>query len=202
MFSSIPRAFRTVSTFQSFRLSSSCSVGGSSKPATKTPDALALTGRDLNGLSASLRAVDNAVITSKALFENKLVVLFGVPGAFTPTCSSKHVPAFISKASELKAKGVNQIVCVSVNDRFVMDAWGNQLKVGENVEMLSDFDGSFVKSLGLDLDLTAAALGPRCKRFALLVKDGVVVHAEVEESAGELKVSGPEPILQRLQEGI
>ncbi|MDP2438739.1 MAG: peroxiredoxin [archaeon] len=167
------------------------------KPASTTPHPLV--GQDVKKSDVSLRAVDGEVLSTASLLSNKTVVLFGLPGAFSPTCSNKHVPAFIDQAPTLKAKGVDLIACVSINDRFVMDAWGNHLNVGDAVEMLSDYDGSFVKALGLTVDLSAVGLGLRSKRFSLLLKDGRVVHAEVEESPGEYKVSGPEPILARLQ---
>ena len=175
-----------------------CSVPPPASKEQKAPSAPhPLVGQDIKS-DTVLRAVDGEKLTASSLLANKTVVLFGVPGAFTPTCSSKHVPAFIEQAAALKAKGVDLIGCVSVNDRFVMDAWGNQLNVGDAVEMLSDFDGSFVAKLGLDIDLAAPGLGRRAKRFSLLVKDGRVIHAEVEESPGDFKVTGPEPILHKL----
>ncbi|PJK31464.1 peroxiredoxin [Minwuia thermotolerans] len=139
-----------------------------------------------------------APITSSDLFDGKKVVLFAVPGAFTPTCSAKHVPGFVSRADELKAKGVDTIACLSVNDVFVMNAWGKDQSVGDKVMMLADGSGDYVSRLGLELDLTPRGMGKRATRFAMIVNDGKVEHLGVESNPGELTVSGADAILEKL----
>jgi glutaredoxin/glutathione-dependent peroxiredoxin len=114
------------------------------------------------------------------LTAGKKVVFFALPGAFTPTCSGKHVPGFVEAAAQLKAKGVDAICCVSVNDGFVMGAWGRDQKVGDKVRMLGDGSGAFTKALGLELDLVARGMGVRSQRFSMLVVDGVVKTLNVE----------------------
>ena len=130
-------------------------------------------------------------------FAGKKVVMFSVPGAFTPTCSAKHLPGFVQNADALKAKGVDTIACVSVNDAFVMDAWGKDQNVGDKVEMLADGSGNFAKAMGLELDLNEAGLGTRSQRYAMVVDDGVVKDLFVE-AGGEFKVSSAEPVLENL----
>jgi glutaredoxin/glutathione-dependent peroxiredoxin len=152
----------------------------------------------MSAANSTLQAMDGEEVSMEQLFAKKKVVVFGVPGAFTPVCSNKHVPEFIEKAEALREKGVEQIVCVSVNDRFVLDAWGIQLKVGDSVEMLADWNASFVRELGLDVDLGDAGLGVRAKRFSMLVDDGRVVLANVEDSPGDYTATGPQPILDSL----
>jgi peroxiredoxin (alkyl hydroperoxide reductase subunit C) len=125
------------------------------------------------------------------------VVLFAVPGAFTPTCSAKHLPGFVEHLDAIKAKGVDRIVCLSVNDVFVMGAWAKDQKTGEGIIMLADGSAAFTKALGLELDLVARGLGVRSQRFALIAKDGVVTHLAVEE-AGGFDVSRAEAILEAL----
>jgi len=125
------------------------------------------------------------------------VVLFAVPGAFTPTCSAKHLPGFVEHLDEIKAKGVDRIVCLSVNDVFVMGAWAKDQKTGDGIIMLADGSAAFTKALGLELDLVARGLGVRSQRFALIAKDGVVTHLAVEE-AGGFDVSRAEAILEAL----
>ena len=115
-----------------------------------------------------------------ALFAGKKVVLFGVPGAFTPGCSKTHLPGYVAAAGDLKAKGVQELVCLSVNDPFVMEAWGKAHGADGKVRMLADTTGAWTKALGLDLDLTAALGGVRCKRFSAVVDDGVVTKLNVE----------------------
>lgn len=131
------------------------------------------------------------------LFAGKTVVLFGLPGAFTPTCSGKHVPGYLAHASDFSAKGVDLIVCLSVNDAYVMEAWGRDQKVGARIMMLADGNCAFTQALGLDMDLSAAGLGTRCRRFALVAEDGVVTHVAVEPER-TLDVSAAEKILQAL----
>ena len=123
-------------------------------------------------------------ITTDELFGGKKVVLFAVPGAFTPTCSAKHLPGFVEKASELKDKGVDTIACVSVNDVFVMDAWGKDQDTAGKVEMLADGSADFTKKLDTVLDLTERGLGVRSSRYSMLVEDGVVKQLNLEEGGG------------------
>jgi peroxiredoxin (alkyl hydroperoxide reductase subunit C) len=129
------------------------------------------------------------------LFGTGKVVLFAVPGAFTPTCSAKHLPGFVEHAAAFKAKGVDKIICMAVNDAFVMGAWGKDQKVGDSVIMLADGSGAFTKALGLELDLVARGLGVRSQRFALVTENGVVTHLAVEE-AGGFDVSRAEAVLE------
>jgi peroxiredoxin (alkyl hydroperoxide reductase subunit C) len=125
------------------------------------------------------------------------VVMFAVPGAFTPTCSAKHLPGFTEHLADFKAKGVDRIVCLAVNDVFVMGAWAKDQKVGDSIIMLADGSAAFTKALGLELDLTARGLGVRSQRFALIAVDGVVKHLAVEE-AGGFDVSRAEAVLEAL----
>ncbi|KAL3687312.1 hypothetical protein R1sor_013621 [Riccia sorocarpa] len=142
---------------------------------------------------------DNNVQTVKVseLTKGKKTVIIAVPGAFTPTCSQKHVPGFVEKADELKAKGVDTIACVSVNDAFVMKAWGEDLGVGDKVLLLSDGNAHFTKALGVELDLSdkPVGLGLRSRRYSLLAEDGVVKQLNLEEG-GAFSISGPEEILK------
>ena len=134
-------------------------------------------------------------LSTADLFNGKKVVLFGLPGAFTPTCSNQHVPGYVKNAAALKAKGVDSIACMAVNDAFVMGAWGKAQNAGDKVMMLADGSAAYSKSLGLELDLTARGMGMRCKRFSLLVDNGVVKAVNVEPAPGEAKVSGAENML-------
>ena len=136
-------------------------------------------------------------LTTDELFKGKTVALFAVPGAFTPTCSAKHLPGFKEKAGEFRGKGVDAIACVSVNDAFVMGAWGKDQGVGDKIMMLADGSADFTKKLGLELDLTARGLGIRSQRFALVAKDGKVAHVAVE-APGAFEVSKAEAILAAL----
>ena len=129
-------------------------------------------------------------------FAGKTVALFAVPGAYTPTCSAKHLPSFIDKAADLKAKGVDEIACTSVNDAFVLDAWSKANDAGE-VTMLADWDASFAKALGLTMDGSKFGLGTRSTRYAMLVEDGVVKQLNVE-APGEYKVSSAEHMLDQM----
>ena len=129
--------------------------------------------------------------------KGKKVVVFGVPGAYTPTCSAKHVPGFVANYDKLKAKGVDEIWCVAVNDAFVMGAWGRQQKAAGKVRMLGDGSAEYTKKLGLELDLNARGLGLRMQRFAMIVQDGVVKDIAVE-GPGKFEVSSAEAILAKL----
>ena len=135
-------------------------------------------------------------INTDELFAGKKVVLFAVPGAFTPTCSAKHLPGYIDKLDEFSKRGI-EVACLSVNDAFVMGAWAKHQNVPENVHMLADGNGTFTKALGLELDATPFGMGLRSKRFALYVEDGVVKQIHVE-APGEFKVSAAEYVLEHL----
>ncbi len=135
-------------------------------------------------------------ITTKELFDNKKVVLFAVPGAFTPTCSAKHLPGYIAKTEDFTNRGID-VACLSVNDAFVMGAWAKNQDVPENIHMLADGNGEFTKAMGLELDATAFGMGLRAKRFALYAEDGVVKNIFVE-APGEFKVSAADYVLEHL----
>ena len=134
-------------------------------------------------------------ISTDALFSGKKVVLFAVPGAFTPTCSAAHLPGFVVKADEIKAKGVDSIICMSVNDVFVMDAWG-KAQNAEHITMLADGNGEFTSALGLGLDASGFQMGNRSQRFALIANDGVVELLNIDTKG--LEVSSAEAILEAL----
>lgn len=136
-------------------------------------------------------------VTTDQLFKGKKVVLFSVPGAFTPTCDAKHLPGFVQNAAAIKAKGVDTIACMSVNDVFVMNAWGKASNVADSVVMLADGNGEYAKALGLEMDGRGFGMGMRSQRFAVLVEDGVVSKLAVE-APGEFKVSSAEAILSQL----
>ena len=136
-------------------------------------------------------------ITTEELFSKKKVVLFAVPGAFTPTCSAKHLPGFIAKADEIKAKGVDTEASISVNDAFVMDAWGTDQNAGDKVMMLADGSANFTKAIGQELDRTEAGMGIRSARYAMIVNDGVITEMLAEEP-GAFEVSSAEFVLGKL----
>ncbi len=132
-----------------------------------------------------------------ALAAGKKIVIFGLPGAFTPTCSAQHVPGYVQNYDALKAKGVDEIICMAVNDGFVMGAWGQTQNVAGKVRMLADGSAMFTKALGLELDLTAKGMGVRCQRFSLLVENGVVKQVNVE-GVGPANCSFAENMLAQL----
>jgi peroxiredoxin len=136
-------------------------------------------------------------VSTDELFKGKTVALFAVPGAFTPTCSAKHLPGFKQQAPTLKGKGVDAIACISVNDPFVMRAWGEDQAVGEDVLMLADGNGEFTKAVGLEMDGSKFGLGQRSQRYSMIVKDGVVSTLNVEQG-GEFRVSSAEHMLGQL----
>ena len=136
-------------------------------------------------------------MTTDEVFKGKTVALFAVPGAFTPTCSAKHLPSFKDKSADLKAKGVDAIACTAVNDAFVMAAWAKDQSVTGDILMLADGSAAFAKAVGLDMDLGPRGMGPRSQRYSMLVKDGVVQELNVEQ-AGEYKVSSAEHMLGQL----
>jgi peroxiredoxin len=135
--------------------------------------------------------------TTSDIFSGKTVVLFAVPGAFTPTCSARHLPGFKDHAADLKAKGVDAIACVAVNDVFVMNAWGKDQGVGEDILMLADGNGDFTRAVGLELDGSKFGMGPRSQRYSLVAKDGVVTQLNVE-AGGEFRVSAADYMLEHL----
>lgn len=139
-----------------------------------------------------------APVSTSELTQGKTVVLFGLPGAFTPTCSAKHVPSFRDNAEALAAKGVDTVACISVNDAFVMGAWGKDQQVGDKVMMLADGNGDFTKQAGLDLDLAGFGMGLRSKRYALVAKDGKVTALNLEPNPSAMDVSSAEAVLKLL----
>ena len=136
-------------------------------------------------------------ITGDEVFAGKRVALLAVPGAFTPTCSAKHLPGFKEKAADLRAKGVDAIACVSVNDVFVMKAWGEDQNVGDDIIMLADGNGAFTRDLGLEMDASKFGMGGRSQRYSMIVNDGVVEKLNVEEG-GEFRVSSADYMMAQL----
>ncbi len=136
------------------------------------------------------------IVDTRSLFDGKKVVLFAVPGAFTPTCSERHLPGFVERFEDFRAKGVD-VACVSVNDPFVMQAWGQSQNVPEGLLMLADGNGDFTRALGLEMDASAYGMGTRSKRFALYAEDGVVKQLHVE-APGEFRVSSADYVLEHL----
>jgi glutaredoxin/glutathione-dependent peroxiredoxin len=136
-------------------------------------------------------------ISTDEIFKGKKVVLFAVPGAFTPTCSAKHLPGFVQNAAAIKGKGVDTIACIAVNDAFVMGAWGKAQSTEGKVQMLADGNGTFTKELGLEMDGSGFGLGTRSKRYAMIVQDGKVTALNVE-NPGAFEVSSAEAILKAL----
>jgi len=136
-------------------------------------------------------------VSTDSLFAGKTVVLFSVPGAFTPTCDAKHLPGFVQHADAFKAKGVDTIACMAVNDGFVMGAWGKSAGVGDKVWMLADGNGDYSRALGLELDGRGFGMGMRGQRFALVVKNGLASHVFIE-APGKFEVSTAEHVLQQL----
>jgi peroxiredoxin len=136
-------------------------------------------------------------LSTSELFKGKKVALFSVPGAFTPTCSRAHLPGFVKQARALKAKGIDEIVCVAVNDAFVMDAWGKAHRAAGKVTMLADGNGDFTRKLGLGADYSKYGMGKRGRRFSMVVENGVVTRLNVEPGGG-LKVSDAETMLSQL----
>lgn len=136
-------------------------------------------------------------VSTDDFFAGRKVALFAVPGAFTPTCSAKHMPGYVDNAEALKAKGVDEIACVSVNDAFVMDAWGKASNAGDKVTLLADGNGQFAKELGLEMDGSKFGMGTRSQRYSMVVNDGVVELLNVE-APGEFKVSSAEHLLGTL----
>lgn len=136
-------------------------------------------------------------VSTDELFSGKKVAVFAVPGAFTPTCSAKHLPGFVSHADAIKSKGIDAIACIAVNDVFVMDAWGKSQDVGDKVAMLADGSGQFAKALDLELDLVERGLGVRSRRYSMVVEDGTVTRLNLEEGGG-FEVSDAATLLGQL----
>jgi peroxiredoxin len=146
---------------------------------------------------ATMSAEGPANLSTGEWFDGRRVVLFSVPGAFTPVCSAKHLPGFIERADEFFALGIDAIGCLAVNDVFVMDAWGRSAGA-RGIDMLADGNGEFAAALGLDMDATSFGMGRRSQRFALVAKDGRVTHLFVEQP-GEFRISSAEHVLAKLQ---
>ena len=136
-------------------------------------------------------------VTTDEVFKGRKVALFAVPGAFTPTCSAKHLPGFKQLAGEIKAKGADVIACVSVNDAFVMRAWGEDQAVGDDIVMLADGGAEFAKAIGLDFDASKSGMGVRSRRYSMIVDDGVVTELNIEQP-GEFRVSAADYLLAQL----
>lgn len=139
-----------------------------------------------------------ADIETGSLFAGKTLVLFAVPGAFTPTCTLNHLPGYVENAESILAKGIDGIACLSVNDPFVVKAWAEQSGGKEKLHFLSDWDASFTKQIGMDMDMSAAGLGVRSKRYAMIVKDGKVAHLAIEDGPGKADKSGAAAMLEHL----
>ena len=135
-------------------------------------------------------------LSSGEFFGGKRVALFAVPGAFTPTCSAQHLPSFVEKAADLKAKGIDEIACTSVNDAFVMGAWGKS-DGSDDITMISDGNGEFAQNIGLTMDASAYGMGKRSQRYSMIVNDGVVEQLNIE-APGEYKASSAEHMLEQL----
>ena len=157
------------------------------KPGDKIPDATV----------HEMTADGPAAVSTADLFGGKTVMLFGLPGAFTPTCSAQHLPGYLDLSPQFKDKGVDEIVCFSVNDAFVMGAWAKDQNVGEKIRMVGDGSADLTQKLGLELDRTVSGLGMRCQRFAMVVEDGVVKSLDVE-APGEFQVSSGAAQLSKL----
>ncbi|MBM7407219.1 MULTISPECIES: peroxiredoxin [Sphingomonas] len=136
-------------------------------------------------------------VDTASFFQGRRVALFSVPGAFTPTCSARHLPGFVEKAAEIRAKGIDEIACTAVNDAFVMKAWGDANGVGDKVTMLADGNGAFARAVGLELDGSKFGMGTRAQRYAMVINDGVVEALHVEQP-GEFRVSSAEHLLETL----
>lgn len=143
-------------------------------------------------------AIGPQALQSAQALKGKTVAIFTLPGAFTPTCSAQHVPGFVAKSSELRARGIDEVWCVAVNDAFVMNAWGSQLGTQGHVRMIGDGNGELARTLGIELDLTGRGMGVRLSRALMLVKDGRVAHVAVEQP-GKFEVSSAEALLAYLE---
>jgi peroxiredoxin len=149
------------------------------------------------GTFGVMTEVGPGAISTDELFAGKKVVLISVPGAFTPTCSAKHLPGFVERASEFFDKGIDTVACMAVNDTFVMNAWGKDQNAGDKVKMLADGNGEYARALGLELDGNAFGMGMRGQRFALVIDNGVVSHLAVE-APGKFEVSSADAVLANI----
>ena len=155
-------------------------------------------GDSIPNVATALGTADGPQKTdTQSVLGSGTVALFSVPGAFTPTCSAKHLPGFVEKVDELKKKGVDRIVCMSVNDAFVMKAWGASANALGKIDMMADGNGEFARALGLELDAKGFGMGERSKRFSAIIKNGVVKTLNIEEP-GAFKVSSAEHMLEQL----
>ncbi len=152
---------------------------------------------EFNEIESEGCAIGPQPVDVAAASAGKTIAIFGLPGAFTPTCSAKHLPGYVAQAAALKARGVDEIWCLSVNDAFVMGAWGREQKTAGKVRMLGDGSGLFTKALGLEIDLIARGMGVRMNRFSMLVKDGKVVQLNLE-GPGKFEVSDAETMLKQV----
>ena len=152
---------------------------------------------EFNEIESEGCAIGPQPVDVQAASAGRTIAIFGLPGAFTPTCSAKHLPGYVAQADALKAKGVDEIWCLSVNDAFVMGAWGREQKTAGKVRMLGDGSGLFTKALGLELDLVARGMGVRMNRFSMLVRDGKVATLNVE-GPGKFEVSDAESMLKQV----
>ena len=141
---------------------------------------------------------DPKEVSIKKIVGNEKVILFGLPGAFTPTCSAKHLPGFIIAIDQLKKKGIKKVVCISVNDPFVMDAWGKTHNVQDKIIMLGDYKGDFTRNIGAELNLSHRGLGVRSSRYTMLVDKGNVVKISEEEIAGKCEITAAENFLKEI----
>ncbi len=137
-------------------------------------------------------------VDTATYFKGRKVVLFGTPGAFTPACAQKHLPGYVTNADKIKAQGIDEIICVSINDPFVMKHWGETAGTAGKVTMLPDGNAAFVNALGLTFDGSGAGLGTRSKRFSMIVADGVVESLEVEDAPSNVELSGAEACMIKL----
>lgn len=143
-------------------------------------------------------ATQMSTVDTTSYLAGKTTLLFGLPGAFTPVCSNEQVPSYVRNKESLRSKGIDQIACLAVNDSFVMQAWAKDLNAGDAIDFLADGSAEFTKALGLDLDLTDFGMGLRCSRFAMIVKDGMVLSLNLEESVGTCGVSHGDQVLKAL----
>src|SRR5512135_273868 len=164
------------------------------KVGDRLPDAKLSESHDFDATGCPLPPKEVSVADAS---KGKKIVIFGLPGAYTPTCSAKHVPSYVANLAKLKAKGVDEIWCVAVNDGFVMNAWGRDEKASGKIRMLGDGSAEFTKKLGLELDLSARGMGLRMQRFSMLVENGVVKKLNVA-APGKCEVSGAETMLTQL----
>jgi glutaredoxin/glutathione-dependent peroxiredoxin len=153
--------------------------------------------------NVTLKRLGNSGMEDLAIgdyLQNKKVILFATPGAFTPTCAQKHLPGYVAQADALKSQGIDEIICVSVNDPFVMKHWGETAQAEGKVTMIPDGNGEFVEALGLVLDGRGFGLGKRAQRFSMLIENGIVKDLQVEPAAGNVELSGAEACLIRLKQ--